>query len=105
MTMIYDVVVIGDGPLGATAADDLARADKSVTFIDRAGRIEPCGGAIPPRLIADFDIPDSQIVAKINTAWMISPTRWAVDILIENGFVGMVDRGRFVSLCHDVDVQ
>jgi geranylgeranyl diphosphate/geranylgeranyl-bacteriochlorophyllide a reductase len=93
--MTYDVVVIGGGPSGATAAEDLARAGRTVAFIDRAGRIKPCGGAIPPRLIADFDIPDSQIVAKINTARMISPTHRMVDIPIENGFVGMVDREHF----------
>jgi len=93
--MTYDVVVIGGGPSGATAAEDLARSGRTVAFIDRAGRIKPCGGAIPPRLIADFDIPDSQIVAKINTARMISPTHRMVDIPIENGFVGMVDREHF----------
>ena len=93
--MIYDCVVVGGGPSGATAAEDLARAGKTVAMIDRAGRIKPCGGAIPPRLITDFDIPDSQIVARINTARMISPTQRAVDIPIENGFVGMVDREHF----------
>jgi geranylgeranyl reductase len=64
-------------------------------MLDRDGRIKPCGGAIPPRLIADFDIPDTQIVAKITTARMISPTGRTVDIPIENGFVGMVDREHF----------
>ncbi|MEO0485385.1 MAG: geranylgeranyl diphosphate reductase [Pseudomonadota bacterium] len=91
----FDVVVVGGGPSGATAADDLARAGHKVAMIDRAGRIKPCGGAIPPRLIEDFDIPDAQLVAKINTARMISPTQRAVDIPIENGFVGMVDREHF----------
>ena len=93
--MIYDVVVVGGGPCGATAAEDLARAGKRVALIDRAGRIKPCGGAIPPRLIADFDIPSSQLVAKINTARMISPSHRHVDIPIEDGFVGMVDREFF----------
>ena len=93
--MIYDVVVVGGGPSGATAAHDLASRGYDVAMIDRDGRIKPCGGAIPPRLIADFDIPDSQLVAKINTARMISPTQRAVDIPIENGFVGMVDREHF----------
>lgn len=93
--MIYDVVVIGGGPSGATAAHDLAQAGKAVAMIDREGRIKPCGGAVPPRLIEDFDIPDSQIVAKINTARMISPTQRTVDIPIENGYVGMVDREHF----------
>ncbi|MFZ9133279.1 MAG: FAD-dependent oxidoreductase, partial [Gemmobacter sp.] len=91
----FDVVVVGGGPSGATAAEDLARAGRRVAMIDRAGRIKPCGGAIPPRLIADFAIPDDQIVARIRTARMISPTGRAVDIPIENGFVGMVDREHF----------
>ncbi|MDP2085881.1 MAG: geranylgeranyl diphosphate reductase, partial [Gemmobacter sp.] len=99
--MGYDVFVIGGGPSGATAADDLARAGKRVALLDRAGRIKPCGGAIPPRLIADFDIPDEQLVARITTARMISPTGRAVDIAIENGFVGMVDRDRFDQFLRD----
>jgi len=93
--MDYDVVVVGGGPSGATAAEDLARSGAKVALLDRAGRIKPCGGAIPPRLIADFDIPDSQIVARIQTARMISPSGRKVDIPIENGFVGMVDREHF----------
>ena len=93
--MTYDVFVVGGGPSGATAADDLARAGKRVAMLDRAGRIKPCGGAIPPRLIKDFEIPDAQLVAHITTARMISPTGRAVDIPIENGFVGMVDREHF----------
>ncbi|MDB5658950.1 MAG: geranylgeranyl diphosphate reductase [Cypionkella sp.] len=93
--MSYDVIVIGGGPSGATAANDLARAGCDVAFLDRAGRIKPCGGAIPPRLIEDFSIPEAQLVAHIQTARMISPTQRAVDIPIENGFVGMVDREHF----------
>ena len=92
---MFDVVVIGGGPSGATAAEDLARSGQRVAMLDRDGRIKPCGGAIPPRLIEDFMIPDSQIVAKINTARMISPSQRKVDIPIENGFVGMVDREHF----------
>ncbi|MEM6481367.1 MAG: geranylgeranyl diphosphate reductase [Pseudomonadota bacterium] len=92
---MFDVVVVGGGPCGATAAEDLARAGYDVALLDRAGRIKPCGGAIPPRLIEDFHIPNEQLVAKITTARMISPTGRRVDIPIENGFVGMVDREHF----------
>ena len=90
--MEYDVFVVGGGPSGATAAWDLARAGHKVALLDRAGRIKPCGGAIPPRLIRDFDIPDHLLVAKITSARMIAPSSRFVDIPIENGFVGMVDR-------------
>ncbi|MGD1871273.1 MAG: FAD-dependent oxidoreductase, partial [Neomegalonema sp.] len=69
--MRYDVVVVGGGPSGATAAEQLAREGHSVALLDRAGRIKPCGGAVPPRLIEDFEIPDHLLVAKINTARMI----------------------------------
>ncbi|MEM8581926.1 MAG: geranylgeranyl diphosphate reductase [Pseudomonadota bacterium] len=99
--MTYDVVVVGGGPCGATAAEDLARAGRKVALIDRAGRIKPCGGAVPPRLIQDFEIPDSQLVAKINTARMVSPTARSVDIPIENGYVGMVDREYFDEFLRD----
>ena len=95
MSNEYDVIVVGGGPCGATAADDLARQGHSVLLLDRQGRTKPCGGAIPPRLIKDFEIPDHLLVAKARCARMVSPTDNRVDIPIENGFVGMVDRDEF----------
>lgn len=92
---MFDVVVIGGGPAGATAACDLATEGHKVLLLDKAGRIKPCGGAIPPRLIRDFNIPASLICARINSARMISPSNRAVDMPIENGFVGMVNRETF----------
>ncbi|MFM7342262.1 MAG: geranylgeranyl reductase family protein, partial [Betaproteobacteria bacterium] len=91
----YDAIVIGGGPAGATAAQQLAQQGHSVLLLDRAGRIKPCGGAIPPRLIRDFEIPDHLLVAKAQCARMVAPSNHQVDIPIENGFVGMVDRDEF----------
>ena len=92
---LWDVVVVGGGPAGATAANDLARAGHAVVLLDRAGRIKPCGGAVPPRLIKDFEIPEELLVARIDCARMVAPSARQVDMQIDDGVVGMVDREHF----------
>ena len=123
MGHVVDVVVVGGGPAGATAATDLALQGRSVLLLDRAGRIKPCGGAIPPRLLKDFAIPEHLLVARATAARIVSPSDRHVHMPIEGGFVGMVDRdvfdewlraraeaagavrrvGRFLELGHDPD--
>ena len=92
---LFDVVVVGGGPAGATAANDLARQGRAVALLDRAGRIKPCGGAIPPKLVHDFAIPESLLVARVAGARIVSPSARSVDMPIDGGFVGMVDRDAF----------
>ena len=91
----FDVVVVGGGPSGATAAQLAARAGAKVMLLDRAGRIKPCGGAVPPRLIRDYEIPGHLIVARIDAARIVSPTGRLAHMPVDGSYVGMVDREDF----------
>lgn len=92
----YDAIVVGGGPAGATAAQALACNGHAVLLLDKRGRIKPCGGAIPPRLVADFEIPSEIIVARAKSAQITAPSNVKVDMPIDGGgYVGMVDRGEF----------
>lgn len=96
-----DVIIVGGGPAGSTAAQKLAAEGWSVILLDKAGRIKPCGGAVPPKLIRDYQIPSQQIVARVKGARIVSPSGRVVDMPIEEGYVGMVDRDQFDEYLRD----
>ncbi len=54
--MKYDVVIVGAGPAGSTAAKCLAEHKKKVLIIDKEKfpREKPCGGGLPTRVMEQF---------------------------------------------------
>jgi geranylgeranyl reductase family protein len=69
--MSSDVLVVGGGPAGATAARRLARAGARVRLIDRARfpRNKPCGGAISARALSRFPY-IAPALDRISTHWI-----------------------------------
>jgi geranylgeranyl diphosphate/geranylgeranyl-bacteriochlorophyllide a reductase len=91
----FDIIVVGGGPSGATAAQLTAKQGAKVLLLDKGGRIKPCGGAVPPRLIRDYAIPAHLIVARIDAARIVSPSGRLAHMPVDGSYVGMVDREEF----------
>lgn len=76
-----DVIVVGANCGGSVAARDLAKAGANVTLIERdVKRKKPCGGAIPPKAISEFDIPRSIIERTVTQAAVIGPSGSTVEM-------------------------
>ena len=75
-----------DGRFGAAA---------DVQFVENAADVEFYGGQTDRKLIRDFGIPSYLMKARVSSATMISPKGERVEMPIEGGYVGMVDRSEF----------
>ncbi len=64
--MNYDVVVVGAGPAGATAAKFLAEKGEKVLLIDKSTfpRDKPCGGGLSVRTLKRFNYISKDLIAS-----------------------------------------
>lgn len=78
-----DVLVVGGGPAGATAARDLSRQGIDTILLEKDNAFQkPCGGGLMLSAYEEFDIPESVITKRVNKIEIISPAkqRAVVDI-------------------------
>lgn len=105
---IFDVIVVGAGPAGATAAKLLGEAGASVLLIDKSAfpRDKPCGGGISARALERFPYLGSAL-AKIPTSWVNkvhfeSPSGFVVDYRSADPLYLMIRRCEFDNLLYSL---
>ena len=72
----YDVIVIGAGPAGSTAARTLAERNRNVLLLEKApslGRAKACGGMLAYQDFSDFDISEDIIETKMEREITVYP--------------------------------
>ena len=64
--MQYDVIIVGAGPAGSTAARESALRGLSVLMVDKAEfpRDKPCGGAVTARCADLFDLDLTPVIER-----------------------------------------
>ncbi len=94
-----NVIVIGANVGGSIAAGDLAASGANVTLVERdLGRKKPCGGAIPPKAIAEFGVPAAIVERRTKRAVVIGPSGSEVGMDVrgtrarEDDYICMVTR-------------
>lgn len=96
--MDYDVVVVGAGPAGSTAAKNLAEKGIKVLILEKAyfPRDKPCGGGLPTRVVKRFPYIEPLIDSvSYGTTMYSSSLRYMFEFLREKPFLMMVLRKKF----------
>jgi geranylgeranyl reductase family protein len=101
---IYDVIVVGAGPAGATAAKILGEAGVSTLLLDKSTfpRDKPCGGGISARALGRFPYL-TDALTNIPTSWVNkvhfeSPSGFVVDYQSPDRLYMMIRRCEFDHL-------
>ncbi len=102
--MTFDVIVVGAGPAGSTAAKLLGEAGVSTLLLDKSAfpRDKPCGGGISARVIQRFPYLESALakipVNWVNKVYFESPAGFAVDYRSNTPLYLMIRRCEFDNL-------
>ncbi len=98
--MNYDVVVVGAGPAGATAAKVLAEKGVHVLLLDKENlpRDKPCGGGLPARVLKRFPYLEQHgLIDSYSTSIVIhsASLKYKIECKKNDTIIAMVLRDRF----------
>ncbi len=98
----FDVIVVGAGPAGSTAANVCAKAGLDVLLLDKAvfPRVKPCAGALSVRTlrllrVTGVHLPNSIIERELFGIQLIGPDLKPVDIYSNSSLGCTIIRSRF----------
>ncbi|WPF88615.1 geranylgeranyl reductase family protein [Cyanobacterium aponinum AL20118] len=95
---MYDCIVVGAGPAGATSAYHLAKKGYSVLILEKASlpRYKPCGGGVSPLIQSWFDFDLSPAISlKSYTVYCTWEQKDAIAVDLGNNPIWMVRRDVF----------
>ena len=96
MRLSTNVLVIGAGPAGATAAKVLSKNGRDVVLLEKnLAFVKPCGGGISINAFDEFGIPENIIQKKVRVIRLVSPAGEKVDIDLKGSSLAIVGRGEF----------
>jgi geranylgeranyl reductase len=92
----YDVLVVGGGPAGATAARLLAQKKYKVLLVQKSFTFEkPCGGGVLLKAFDEFDLDREKISHRVNTIKVVAPSLFGATVSLEKEPLAIVDRLEF----------
>ncbi len=96
MRLSANVLVIGAGPAGATAAKVLSKNGREVVLLERnLAFVKPCGGGLSVNAFDELGIPGNIIQKEVSVIRLISPAGQKVDISLKGSNLAIIERGEF----------
>lgn len=91
---MYDVIVIGAGPVGSYTAGKLVALGHRVALLERRSRPgeKPCTGIVSAECVRSFSINEGAIVRQVNSARLFSPSGRLIRLWREQTQACIIDR-------------